>query len=692
MKRCIVLLVLLLTGVSQTVEAGVLFARRPGTEAPLYNLTILHIRTSVKIVGQMAVTHVDEEFFNDNNLTLEGFYAFQLPPGAKVNRLWLWENGKRLIMVVKKKEEAYRLYDSVVIGTRRDPALLEELGANRFQLKVFPIPPNSSRRIEIQYFHTLPLTDDGSVNYHYPLNMLGYQAVPVATTSLQISVASKQTIEQLTTSFDSNPLLNRVTKNSDNSYSISFGLENQNYTQDYVLRYKPEGIFNIFPTLSFIDTADVVPDPYFITWHPLKENTLGSERDLTFVLDASGSMYGNRLTMVRSAVKNILTKLKSGDRFRIILFSSNALADPADGSFREVTQADIEAANLFIDRYYEAMGGTNYEAAFIAALNAQFRPNSDKRMLFLTDGEPTFGKTTYADLIKVIETNDQVGVRIYPVLFYTSNIQLLHDIALARGGKATTVDAGDDLETVIGRIMLDLMVGGFDGTKITYADAMTYHVYPKAFPPVVGLDQLITTGRAKALTSIDASIEYSNGGQQYSFTRPVDLVEGFVALPEVAAYWASKRIEDLLNEIKLFGETPELKQSIINLSIRYQVLSPYTAFLVLETNPIDPPSTLAELPNPADFTVSKLYPNPASLSVQVVSIDLEVRKAQPLRLVITDLLGRVVREMWIHPRIGNQSISWDFRDNDGNLVPAGTYMLRFTTNAHSHSRQLVVVR
>jgi len=146
LTHILLVLTLLLLGTA-SAAAGVMYARRPGTESPVYNLRISHIRTQVTIVGQLAVTHVDEEFFNDNNQTLEGFYAFQLPEGANVDGLWLWVNGQRLTFVVKTKEEAERLYDSVVVGQRKDPALLESLGKNRFQLKVCPIAPFSSRRI-----------------------------------------------------------------------------------------------------------------------------------------------------------------------------------------------------------------------------------------------------------------------------------------------------------------------------------------------------------------------------------------------------------------------------------------------------------------------------------------------------------------------------------------------------------------
>ena len=93
--------ILMLFVVSQDCFAGILAARRPGTEFPVYNLRISRIRTTVNITGQLAVTHVDEEFHNDQSMTLEGFYAFQLPEGAKVDGLWLWVDGKRLIFVVK---------------------------------------------------------------------------------------------------------------------------------------------------------------------------------------------------------------------------------------------------------------------------------------------------------------------------------------------------------------------------------------------------------------------------------------------------------------------------------------------------------------------------------------------------------------------------------------------------------------
>lgn len=696
MKHVITLLLLCLLGVDGA-WAGVLYARRPGTEAPLYPLRISHIRTTVTITGLLAVTHVDEEFHNDNALTLEGFYAFQLPDGARVNGLWLWENGQRKKFICLKKEDAQRMYDSVVVGVRRDPAILESLGANRFQLKVFPIAPNSSRRVEIEYFNTLPLTPDGVVHYRYPLNMEGYQSTPVEQTDLQISLRTQEPIESVTTNFSENPMLCRVVQPDPSHVDIAFGLESQFYGKDFELGFRMRSIFETFPALVWRDTSAQGGDPYFITGHPLRIDTTstGGDRDLVFVLDASGSMSGTPLMAVRDAVLNILHRLDGSDRFRIVLFSSYAIAFPADTSMLFASPDNLAQAEDFIRRNYMAGGGTNYEAGFIEGFAGNFRVGAQPRMLFLTDGYPNSGQT-YATLMAIITARDKVGVPIFPVLLYTDQIQMLYDIARDRGGSATIVEQGDDIQTVISRIMLQLDISGVQDARVTYLDMHTYTVLPRSFSKLASLNQLFTTGRWDGRGDEHATLSYTDpvAGPQ-SITREVRLVEAMLGTKHVGAYWASKRIDELLEEIRRTGETPELKNSVIELSIRHNVLSPYTAFLVLETNQIDPPTTAVEREGglAQGFTLDAAWPNPVSSGAGSVQIPFTLARAQTVRIVITDLLGRVVRviEDASRPQ-GAHVVVWDLRDTAGKPVAPGMYHVRLSVGVESATRAVVVVR
>jgi PKD repeat protein len=50
----------------------------------------------------------------------------------------------------------------------------------------------------------------------------------------------------------------------------------------------------------------------------------------------------------------------------------------------------------------------------------------------------------------------------------------------------------------------------------------------------------------------------------------------------IAPLWATRKIGYLLNEIRLRGESQELVDEIVELSIRYGIITPYTSFLVEE--------------------------------------------------------------------------------------------------------------
>jgi Ca-activated chloride channel family protein len=677
-------------------EAGVLYARRPGTETPVYNLRISNIRTTVNITGQLAVTHVDEEFYNENNIVLEGFYAFQLPEGAKVDGLWLWVDGNRLIFIVKKLEDAQRMYDSVVVGQRRDPAILESLGNNRFQLKVFPINPRSSRRIEIQYFNTLPMTPDGMVHYRYPLNLQGYQTAPVERTQLRVNVSSLQKIEELSTNFDGNPLLCRTQRLGDFAFQVDFGLEQQMYSQDFEVDYKPQDAFSIFPALTYLE-EDQGEYPYFMCWHPVRTTeTVTQPRDLVFVLDASGSMYEERRQMVKNAVTGILVQLTEMDRFRVVLFSDFAASFPAANTLLEGTEENIADAIDFIDRMYLGGGSTNYSNAFQTALSADFRPNAVRRMLFLTDGMPNSGTTTTEGLLQIIRDNDPLGVGIFPVIIYSDRIEQLYAIADQRGGKVTIVETGDNLQTIISRIMLELNIGGISAPTVHYDDGNAYFVYPHDFSAVTGVDKLVTTGSLMDMDPSNVRLSYRNDtGEQVDVVRSVDFNACRVDVKQVASYWAAAHIDALIKRYET-EKIDELKESIINLSIKHQILTPFTAFLVLETNQIDPPTGVGEVKIAAadQISVAQNYPNPFSLASGVSTvIPYTLKSSAPVRIVITDILGRIVRVLEdAEISAGLHTAMWDGRSDAGAFVAPGMYLVRLQSAGSIATLKITVVR
>ena len=130
-------------------------------------LPVKSIKLDTKIQGQVATTHVEQVFRNDTPYTLEGTYFFPIPETASIIEFSIWENGKKLVGEVRSREEARRIYDEIV-RRQRDPGLLEYAGKNLFQASIFPIPPNSDKKLELTYSEVLK-AESGTVAYRYPL-------------------------------------------------------------------------------------------------------------------------------------------------------------------------------------------------------------------------------------------------------------------------------------------------------------------------------------------------------------------------------------------------------------------------------------------------------------------------------------------------------------------------------------------
>src|SRR5690348_10857226 len=152
-------------------------------------LPVKSIQLDTKISGQVATTHVEQVFRNDTQYTLEGTYFFPIPETASVVEFAIWENGKRLSGEVRSREEARRIYDEIV-RRQRDPGLLEYAGKDLFQASIFPIPPNSDKKLEITYTQVVR-AEGGTVAYRYPLG-IGRQLTQVGAVAGRVGAESKE--------------------------------------------------------------------------------------------------------------------------------------------------------------------------------------------------------------------------------------------------------------------------------------------------------------------------------------------------------------------------------------------------------------------------------------------------------------------------------------------------------------------
>ncbi|PYI80857.1 MAG: hypothetical protein DMF05_05035, partial [Verrucomicrobia bacterium] len=97
-KLVLVIGLLVLRGISQCRGDGFIVIEHPiyvpPTHFPFAALEVTSHQVNVKIDGQVAITSIDQEFYNPNDQRLEGFYMFPVPKGAHLDKFSMEIGGK----------------------------------------------------------------------------------------------------------------------------------------------------------------------------------------------------------------------------------------------------------------------------------------------------------------------------------------------------------------------------------------------------------------------------------------------------------------------------------------------------------------------------------------------------------------------------------------------------------------------
>lgn len=230
----------------------------PCPPMPISQLAIEYHHVDVTIEDQVAITHVDQVFRNDNDWTVEGTYIFPLPPGATVTNFILWMDGEPVEGRVLTREEARQIYEDIV-RSMQDPALLEYVDRGAVQASIFPIPAGAESRVELEYTQVLPI-DNGLVHYRYPLNTERFSTEPLEDVSVTIEVRSAQAVRAVYS--PSHPVA--VSRDGDHRFTASYEDSGVTPDTDFDLYYSVAASDIGLNLLTFRDPESDDPDGFFL--------------------------------------------------------------------------------------------------------------------------------------------------------------------------------------------------------------------------------------------------------------------------------------------------------------------------------------------------------------------------------------------------------------------------------------------
>jgi Ca-activated chloride channel family protein len=552
---------------------------RPTVAPPIRECRQNIVRTRsdvrVELADRVLRYEVEERFVNRGGLVGEADYLFPLPANAAFQDLKLSINGELVSGETMNAGQARGIYESIV-RAQRDPALVEWMGHGLLRARIFPINPGEEKRIvvrfqsvasregdalRIDYFRggapgTTNVRDDGSNSF-----TLTYRATPELGTPYspthQLDVHNNANRTEVAVRGDAKDVTLLVPAQRGSTAAIS------------TLAYAP-GNEDAFALIT------VTP--------PAAQREEAIPRDITLVLDVSGSMSGRKIEQARAAGRQLLATLRPADRFRLIDFSSDVRTFQND--FVSATDANVRQATRYLDAL-DASGGTNIEGALREAMRPAVADGRLPIILFLTDGEPTIGETQ-PDRLATIASDANARARESRRIFTFGlgsdvNVSLLETLALEGRGTSQFVRPDESVERMVG-IVADRLVGPVltDVRIRVEGDPRLSRMLPGQPSDLFADHDLVALARYSGHGQARVIVEGNRRGTPVRWTSTVDFPDRERDNQFVARLWAAQRVGYLSAEKRKRGASQEIDEEIRTLGERYGIPTEFTSYLVTE--------------------------------------------------------------------------------------------------------------
>lgn len=560
----------------------------PEALSPDY-LVVRYHRVTVDIEDGHAVTRVTQEFYNPQPFPVSGRYMFPVPPEAILSGFQATVDGQP--QAVTHQDAAATnaaLFD--MVAQRRDPSLLQYTDWETLAFDL-SLPAGGSRRMSLQYEEVLAPAG-GLYRYRYVLSSERYSSQPLEQVSLTVNLYAAGGLTSLYSS--SHPVATE--RLGPGRARVTWEADNVRPTEDFELFFAPaEGGFGGGMLTGRRQGHDHLLFLFAPDAEPTQDSVL--PKDIVFVVDRSGSMSGEKIQQARDALRFILGQLNEDDRFSIVGFDHRlSILAP---TLQPVENGTLADARRFVEQL-DADGNTDLDAALQAGLEILVRPdeqqtndgqsrNAARIVVFLTDGLPTAGVTDET-LIARLATQTNAGIEARLHVFgvgYDVNTHLLDRLAADNGGTVTYVQPGENLEAVLTGFYERVAYPVLTDVEIAFEGLEASDLYPRTPPDLFRGSSLLLTARYQATApAVVVRVRGRAGDEEREYVYRFDLAQegddehtrsGHDFVPRL---WATRRVGELLDQVRVEGERPALVDEIRELGLAYGLVTPYTTFVI----------------------------------------------------------------------------------------------------------------
>ncbi|OUR79184.1 marine proteobacterial sortase target protein [Alphaproteobacteria bacterium 46_93_T64] len=542
------------------------------------------------VTGHIVRSRVIQTFENPTAYWMEGKYSFPLPDGAAVDQMILKVGDRRIVSEIQEKQRAKRIYEEAAAAGKVS-ALLDQYRPNVFSTRVANIEPGSSVSVEIS-FQMLAEQNDASFSWIMPQtitprytptasreNLTGeiqsetYQdtLAPVLTMS-EFSVLFRQGDQISILESPSHTLVSDKLENGDIRVSLKDGTVPAN--RDFILKWKFEQ-GAVARALLFEEIQEEGNYMLGILLPPSENIEVAYvPRDITFILDISGSMQGEAITQGKEALIAAVENLRATDRFEIMAFNDNYYQ--LFGNSRSATPTNVRLAKQYVYDL-QAERGTEMFPALKRALQLAQTDKMGRQIVFLTDGAVSNEEQMFELVDRKLK-----DARLFTVgLGQAPNSWFMRKAAEFGRGIHVQVDNINNAKFQLDKLFEDMSRPTLQ--KIQMDLGKNADTYPRLIPDLFGQRPLVFLSRRKDNSDIPSLKAIDGDGQLLSLNIDVQTQSSNASISKL---WASKKIEGLMDAAARGMDIDIVRAGILKIALTHQIMSPYTSFVAVDKTPV----------------------------------------------------------------------------------------------------------
>ncbi|XP_015238018.1 PREDICTED: inter-alpha-trypsin inhibitor heavy chain H2 [Cyprinodon variegatus] len=603
------------------------------------DITVKSYRVESRITSRFAHTSIRSSVTNSGSRAQSIGFSVKIPKRAFISNFTMNVNGITFVGSVKEKTVARRLYAQ---ATARNKAA-GIVRTNSQDLETFNtevhVPPGSNIEFELHYQEMMERRLGW---YEHSLHLQPGRLVPKFQVDVYIyEPKGISTLEVPNTLGEQFAELINVTRSKDKAHIVFKPNINQQRKCKNCTSSAINGVFSVNYDVTRDSNAGElqVSDLHFIHFFA-PSNLSPLPKNIVFVIDVSGSMWGVKMKQTVEAMKAILDDLKIEDRFSIIDFNHNVRCWNED--LVPASSVMITDAKRYIQDI-KPNGGTNINEALIRAAQMLVRASNQgfinsrsvSMIILVSDGDPTVGEIKLSKIQKNVKKVMTKDFSLFSLgIGFDVDYDFLERISMENRGIARRIyanqDAAEQIRTFYSQVSSPLL----KEVAIHFTEGTVTDVTQTYFDKYFGGSELVVAGKVQlsestTLTSFTTAAAASGDLTLHTDTDVLELDTQLTMQQHsftgfARQMWAYLTIKQLIREravASTVGKKRKITKQITELALQHSFVTPLTALLVenedaterlLADSPKDPRQGCCTgghaLPGPVDVVYSRPPP------------------------------------------------------------------------------------